>query len=101
MTAEPVAAQPAKPTAEVPAADPHDRTSILRSQIDALDEGIIALVTERARLSAQVQQNRIATGGVRLELGRERLVVDAYRGALGDSGAAIAESVLRSCRGPL
>jgi len=78
-----------------------DPIALLRNRIDALDEGILRLVAERARLSAQVQTNRLAAGGVRLELGRERQIVDSYRSALGDSGPALADAVLRTCRGPL
>jgi chorismate mutase len=78
-----------------------DPVALLRNRIDALDEGILRLVAERARLSAQVQANRIAAGGVRLELGRERQIIDSYRAALGESGPALADAILRTCRGPL
>jgi chorismate mutase len=74
---------------------------LLRTQIDAIDAGIARLVAERARLSARIQSARIAAGGVRVELGRERLVLDGYRGTLGDDGVALGNAVLRVCRGPL
>jgi len=74
---------------------------LLRSQIDAIDAGIARLVAERARLSARVQSARIAAGGVRVELGRERLVLAGYRDALGEDGVALGTAVLRLCRGPL
>jgi chorismate mutase len=74
---------------------------LLRTQIDAIDAGIARLVAERARLSARIQSARIASGGVRVELGRERLVLDGYRGALGEDGVALGNAVLRLCRGPL
>jgi hypothetical protein len=48
-----------------------------------------------------VQSARIAAGGVRLELDRERRVLDSYRGGLGDGGGSIGDAVLRTCRGPL
>lgn len=82
-------------------ADGPDPIDLLRARIDALDEGIVRLVAERARLSAQVQARRVAAGGVRLELGRERAIMQAYRSALGDSGAALADAILRACRGTL
>jgi chorismate mutase len=84
-----------------PAPAQTDPIALLRARIDALDEGIIRLVAERARLSRQVQSARIAAGGVRLELDRERRVLDSYRGGLGDGGGSIGDAVLRTCRGPL
>ena len=74
---------------------------LLRTQIDAIDAGIARLVAERARLSARIQSARIAAGGVRVELGRERLVLDGYRSTLGDDGVPLGSAVLRLCRGPL
>jgi chorismate mutase len=74
---------------------------LLRTQIDAIDAGIARLVAERARLSARIQSARIASGGVRVELGRERLVLDAYRETLGEDGVPLGSAVLRLCRGPL
>jgi chorismate mutase len=74
---------------------------LLRTQIDAIDAGIARLVAERARLSARIQTARIAAGGVRVELGRERLVLDGYRRTLGDDGVPLGSAVLRLCRGPL
>lgn len=88
--------------AEIPA--PAGETEIiplLRTQIDALDEGIARLVAERGRLSARIQTARIAAGGVRVELGRERRVLEGYRTSLGDEGVALGNAVLRLCRGPL
>lgn len=74
---------------------------LLRTQIDAIDAGIARLVAERARLSARIQSARIAAGGVRVELGRERLVLAGYRNTLGDDGIPLGNAVLRLCRGPL
>jgi chorismate mutase len=86
-----------------PAADATtlDLIPLLRTQIDAIDAGIARLVAERARLSARIQAERIAAGGVRVELGRERLVLDGYRDTLGEDGIPLATAVLRLCRGPL
>jgi chorismate mutase len=71
----------------------------LRGQIDALDTAISRLVAERAQLSHRIQAARISAGGTRVELGRERAILDHYRGALGSEGASLAEAVLRVCRG--
>ena len=73
----------------------------LRSQIDELDQRIIELVNQRAELSRQVQEHRLANGGMRLELGRERNILQTYRDALGEPGTALADAVLRTCRGAL
>ena len=78
-----------------------DLIPLLRTQIDGIDAGIARLVAERARLSARIQAARVASGGVRVELGRERLVLDGYRGTLGEDGVALGNAVLRLCRGPL
>jgi chorismate mutase len=71
----------------------------LRGQIDQLDQAIIDLVRERAAVSAKVQAARIAAGGTRLELGRERLILDHFRRDLGRRGPALADVLLRICRG--
>ena len=84
-----------------PAATEAELIPLLRTQIDALDAGIARLVAERARLSARVQSARIAAGGVRVELGRERLVLAGYRDTLGEDGVPLGTAVLRLCRGPL
>jgi chorismate mutase len=74
---------------------------LLRTQIDAIDAGIARLIAERARLSRRIQAARIAAGGVRVELGRERLILEGYRAALGEDGIGLGTAVLRLCRGPL
>jgi chorismate mutase len=81
--------------------DAPDAIPMLRDQIDALDEAIVRLINERARLSRRIQTARIASGGVRLELGREREVHSRYRAGLGENGTTLAEAILRTCRGPL
>ncbi len=79
--------------------DDTDTISTLRGQIDALDQAIARLVTERTRLSTRVQTARLNAGGTRVELGRERVILDGYRRALGPDGALVGEAVLRVCRG--
>jgi chorismate mutase len=72
---------------------------VLRAQIDALDDAIVRLVAERAKLSVRIQTARINAGGTRVELGRERVILETYRSALGPHGPALADSVLQVCRG--
>jgi chorismate mutase len=71
----------------------------LRGQIDALDAAIVNLVAERARLSARIQTARLNAGGARVELGRERVILDTYRRGLGPHGPNLADAVLQVCRG--
>ena len=71
----------------------------LRARIDAMDEAILHLVAERAELSRRIQLARMNAGGTRVELGRERVILDAYREALGPQGPALADAVLQVCRG--
>ena len=72
---------------------------VLRGQIDVLDEAIVRLVAERAKLSARTQAARVGAGGTRVELGRERVILDTYRRGLGTHGPALADAVLQVCRG--
>jgi len=76
-----------------------DAVPTLRGQIDSLDAAIVRLVAERARLSARIQTARMNAGGTRVELGRERVILDAYRAGLGPHGPQLADSVLQVCRG--
>ena len=87
----------ASPAVEQP--DTADAIPVLRSQIDALDEAIVRLVAERARLSKRTQAARMNAGGTRVELGRERVILQTYRAALGPQGPALADAVLQICRG--
>jgi chorismate mutase len=84
---------------DAPHTDAAAAIPVLRAQIDALDEGIARLVAERARLSARIQTARMNAGGTRVELGRERVILETYRSALGPNGPALAEAVLQVCRG--
>jgi chorismate mutase len=76
-----------------------DVIPMLRTQIDAMDAAIIRLVAERTKLSKRVQAARISSGGTRVELGRERVVLDGYREGLGPDGPQLAEAILRVGRG--
>ena len=76
-----------------------DVIATLRTQIDAMDAAIIRLVAERARLSSRIQAARVSSGGTRVELGRERVILDAYRSTLGVNGPHLADAILQVCRG--
>jgi len=78
-----------------------DELQDLRVEIDALDAEIIRLWQRRAEVSKRVGEIRMANGGTRLVLDRERAILEKYRAALGDDGVQIAMLVLRSGRGPL
>ena len=73
----------------------------LRVEIDELDAEIIRLWQRRAEVSKEVGQIRMANGGTRLVLDRERAILEKYRQALGDDGIQIAMLILRAGRGPL
>ena len=95
-----------EPNAGIPAAaapsaaqDAAAAVTTLREQIDALDAAIVALVAERAKLSQRIQTARMNAGGTRVELGRERVILDTYRAALGAQGPHLADAVLQVCRG--
>jgi chorismate mutase len=97
-TTTPVAAAPS--TADTAdSAGEADAIPVLRGQIDALDAAICRLVSERARLSQRIQAARMNNGGTRVELGRERVILDAYRRALGSNGPSLADAILQVCRG--
>ncbi len=72
---------------------------ILRDQIDAIDTAIARLVSERVRLSRRIQTLRLNSGGTRVQLGRERIILERYRAALGPDGPVLGEAVLRVSRG--
>ncbi|MFC0531676.1 chorismate mutase [Phytohabitans kaempferiae] len=75
--------------------------SQLRHEIDELDSKIIELWQRRAALSKQVGQLRLASGGPRLVLSREMVVIRRYTDELGPDGRDVALLVLRAGRGPL
>jgi chorismate mutase len=98
-------AAPSQPDATTAPADAttaivDDPTAIdtLRGQIDALDTAIARLVSERVQLSQRIQTARMNAGGTRVELGRERAILDHYRSQLGSTGAALGDAVLRVCK---
>ncbi|WP_229829932.1 chorismate mutase [Actinoplanes ianthinogenes] len=78
-----------------------DEIRAMRERIDEIDQALIDLWLERSRLSQEVGKTRMASGGTRLVLAREREIVDRFRAALGPDGTQVALLLLRSGRGPL
>ncbi|MCF3103902.1 chorismate mutase [Streptomyces roseoverticillatus] len=70
-----------------------------RQRIDDLDGRIIGLIQERMAVSAVIQQERIASGGRRVNLSREMEVIGHYSGQLGKPGTTLAMTLLELCRG--
>jgi len=83
------------------ASSPDAHIAALRTRIDEIDATIIALWQERAALSREVGATRVASGGTRLVLSREREILDRFRAALGADGTQVALLLLRAGRGPL
>ncbi len=90
-------------TVTAPPADVDPAASIgdLRREIDACDAAIIELVQKRLAVSQQIGALRSASGGTRLNLSREKQVLDRFRAALGPDGAALGMLLLRQGRGRL
>ncbi len=84
--------------AQAPAAE---KIREMRERINEIDQAIIDLWLERARLSQAVGKTRMASGGTRLVLSREREIVERFRSALGTDGTQVALMILRAGRGPL
>ena len=96
-----LAAQPAAGDTGTTEADAAARILGMRERLNEIDAQIIALWQERAAISQQVGATRVASGGTRLVLSREREILDRYRAALGADGTQLALLVLRAGRGPL
>jgi chorismate mutase len=75
--------------------------SRLRERIDEIDRSLISLWRERAELSQQVGAARVAAGGTRLALSREREILDQFHRELGPIGTQLGLLILRAGRGPL
>jgi chorismate mutase len=75
--------------------------STMRQRIDEIDSAIINLWQERAGLSQQIGQARLAAGGTRLVLSREQQIMDRFREGIGTEGIPLALLVLRAGRGAL
>jgi len=84
-----------------PASDPDARIADLRGRLDEIDTAIIALWGERAAISQEIGATRVAAGGTRLVLSREREILERFRAALGEDGTQLALLILRAGRGRL
>jgi chorismate mutase len=80
---------------------PDQHIAGLRNRIDEIDAALIALWKERAAISQEVGKTRVAAGGTRLVLSREREILDRFSTELGADGTQIALLILRAGRGPL
>ena len=74
-------------------------TTELRSEIDALDAELVALVERRREVSRRIQAERVAAGGPRIVHAREAAVVGRWRESLGAPGGRIALALLELSRG--
>jgi chorismate mutase len=90
-------ATPAGP--EAAAIPPETAIAEKRQRIDALDTRIIDLVRERMAVSADIQRERIGSGGRRVSLSREMQVLTHYSARLGKPGTRLAMTLLELCRG--
>ncbi|EME99509.1 chorismate mutase [Streptomyces mobaraensis NBRC 13819 = DSM 40847] len=70
-----------------------------RERIDELDGRIIGLVQERMAVSEEIQRERIASGGRRVNLSREMEILTHYSDRLGKNGTVLAMTLLDLCRG--
>jgi chorismate mutase len=100
-TSDPAGARPPAAATTGATGPAVENISGLRERIDEIDNAIIQLWQERAAISAEVGRVRIASGGTRLVLSREREIVDRFRDALGADGVQLALLILRAGRGPL
>ncbi len=73
----------------------------LRERIDEIDAAIVALWRERASISQRIGAARVAAGGTRLALAREREVLDRFHRELGEIGTQLGLLILRAGRGRL
>jgi chorismate mutase len=82
-------------------AAPDEHISHLRRRIDEIDATLISLWQERAAISREVGATRVAAGGTRLVLSREREILERFSSELGADGTQLALLILRAGRGPL
>ncbi len=86
-------------TEAVPCTGAADLIATRRERIDALDAEIIQLLQERAAVSREIQQARLASGGPRIQHSREMQVIARYAAAFDRVGTALGMNVLEVCRG--
>lgn len=71
----------------------------MRERIDVIDRSIVSLLAERAAYSHHVQVAKVGSGEPRVDLGRERQVIQTYADALGQRGTEVGHAVLLFSRG--
>jgi len=99
MVAITVEASTDTPASGASAPDAH--IAALRGRLDDIDATIIRLWQERAAISQEVGRTRVAAGGTRLVLAREREILERFGAALGEDGVQLALLILRAGRGKL
>jgi chorismate mutase len=82
-------------------ASAEEHIAALRRRLDEIDQKLIELWKERAAISHEVGQTRLAAGGTRLVLAREQEILNRFREALGSDGTQLALLLLRAGRGKL
>jgi len=82
-------------------AAPDGHIANLRRRIDEIDATLISLWQERAAISREVGATRVAAGGTRLVLSREREILERFSKELGADGTQLGLLILRAGRGPL
>jgi chorismate mutase len=82
-------------------ASAEEHIAALRRRLDEIDQKLIELWRERAAISQEVGQTRLAAGGTRLVLAREQEILHRFREALGSDGTQLALLLLRAGRGKL
>jgi len=95
------AAEQKSTTPADPATAAAEHITELRERIDSIDAQLIELWLERASCSQEVGATRVASGGTRLVLAREKEILERFRNALGADGTQLALLILRAGRGPL
>lgn len=95
---EPAASQ-TRPTRVVTEEEAAHKITVLRDQIDAVDDAIIRLIDERVALSRNVGTLRAAVGGPRLSLSRENQILAKFARRLGAQGTPLAMLLLKISRG--
>jgi chorismate mutase len=86
---------------EVLVAETTENIGEARRRVDEIDDAIMRLWRERARLSRRIGAARMAAGGTRLVLSREEQVLRRFREGIGGDGVQLALLLLRAGRGPL
>ncbi|MBA3489290.1 MAG: chorismate mutase [Longispora sp.] len=80
---------------------PDEHIADLRDHINDIDTQLVDLWRQRAALSKEIGTTRVAAGGTRLVLSREREILQHFSTELGEDGTQLALLLLRAGRGKL